>query len=372
MPKNESILCTGDARPQMHEPRFRCDYCDYNTSKKCNLAKHLKTNRHTSDAKVAKVAPRIGESIYGAKTYECPKCDKQYKSRNGLWMHSKTCCGGNYDSMNQMNNIAHLTTMVIEVVKNNAELQKQNAELQSKMFDICKNTTNQQQQINTTTTGNNNNHHNAHNKTFNINFFLNEQCKDAMNMSEFVKNINVSLADLENVGKVGYVEGISSIIIDNLKNTELCKRPIHCSDLKRETLYVKDENKWERSTIDNSRLKNAVRVVEQKNIGLMSSWADNHPDCVNSGTRANTAYMKLSDVVLDGEESNIQKVIKRVVKEVKLDKADVSDDEKMATSYDDNATTTATTATATSETTNPKHIPSSSYESLLRTHSKFF
>jgi hypothetical protein len=228
--------------------------------------------------------------------------------------------------------------MVIEVVKNNAELQKQNAELQNKVFDICKHST----QINTTTTGNNNNHHNAHNKTFNINFFLNEQCKDAMNMSEFVRNINVSLADLENVGKVGYVEGISSIIIDNLKNTELCKRPIHCSDLKRETLYVKDENKWERSTIDNTRLKNAVRVVEQKNIGLMSSWADNHPECINSGTRANTAYMKLSDVVLDGEESNIQKVIKRVAKEVKLEKAEVSDDEKpppmcesMSHSYDE-------------------------------------
>jgi hypothetical protein len=338
MPKNVSILCTGDAGPKKSGNVFRCENCDYITSKKCNLAKHLKTIKHTSDAKVAKVATYSNDCIYGAKIYECPKCTKQYKSRNGLWVHTKTCCVGNYDSVNNNNNIAYLTSMVIEVVKNNAELQKQNAELQNKVFDICKHST----QINTTTTGNNNNHHNAHNKTFNINFFLNEQCKDAMNMSEFVRNINVSLADLENVGKVGYVEGISSIIIDNLKNTELCKRPIHCSDLKRETLYVKDENKWERSTIDNTRLKNAVRVVEQKNIGLMSSWADNHPECINSGTRANTAYMKLSDVVLDGEESNIQKVIKRVAKEVKLEKAEVSDDEKpppmcesMSHSYDE-------------------------------------
>jgi hypothetical protein len=321
MPKNVSILCTGDAFGTKSSSVFRCEYCDYSTSKKCNLVKHFKTIKHSRDAKVAKVAPIVDDSIYGAKLYECYNCNKKYKSRNGLWTHTKTCCT-NSNSTN--NNIAYLTSMVIEVVKNNAELQKQNAELQNKMIDICKNTN----QSISTTTGNNNNHNNAHNKTFNINFFLNEQCKDAMNMSDFVRNIHVSLEDLENVGKVGYVEGISSIIIDNLRNTELCKRPIHCSDLKRDTLYVKDEDKWERSTIDNTRLKNAVRVVEQKNIGLMSSWADHHPECENSGTRANTAYMKLSDVVLDGEESNIQKVIKRVAKEVKLDKIDAFDDDE--------------------------------------------
>ena len=340
MPKHESILCTGDALVTKSSSVFRCDFCDYNTSKKYNLTKHLSSIKHLCHEKVAKVAPGVGESIYAVRTYVCYKCNKQYRSRNGLWTHSKTCNQTNYIHTNSGGNgngngigngggtpsdtnIAYLTSMVIEVVKNNAELQKQNAELQNKMIDIYKNTN---QHI-TTTTGNNNNHHNAHNKTFNINFFLNEQCKDAMNMSDFVKNINVSLADLENVGKVGYVEGISTIIIDNLRNTELCKRPIHCSDLKRETLYVKDEDKWERSTIDNSRLKNAVRVVEQKNIGLMSSWADHHPQCENSGTRENNAYMKLSDVVLDGEESNIQKVIKRVAKEVKLDKFDAVVDE---------------------------------------------
>ena len=338
MPNNESIICTGDALVTKSSSIFRCDFCDYNTSKKCNLVKHLSSIKHLCHEKVAKVAPGASESIYAVRTYVCGKCNKQYRSRNGLWTHSKTCNHSNnfihsnngVNGVNGVNshnptdtNIAYLTSMVIEVVKNNAELQKQNAELQNKMIDIYKNTN---QHI-TTTTGNNNNHHNAHNKTFNINFFLNEQCKDAMNMSDFVKNINVSLADLENVGKVGYVEGISTIIIDNLRNTELCKRPIHCSDLKRETLYVKDEDKWERSTIDNSRLKNAVRVVEQKNIGLMSSWADHHPQCEDSGTRENNAYMKLSDVVLDGEESNIQKVIKRVAKEVKLDKIDAVGDE---------------------------------------------
>lgn len=337
MSNHESIICTGDALVTKSSGVFRCDFCDYNTSKKYNLTKHLSSIKHLCHEKVAKVAPDVNESIYAVRTYVCGKCNKHYRSRNGLWTHSKTCNhSNNYIHTNNGNghngnnghnptdtNIAYLTSMVIEVVKNNAELQKQNAELQNKMIDIYKNTN---QHI-TTTTGNNNNHHNAHNKTFNINFFLNEQCKDAMNMSDFVKNINVSLADLENVGKVGYVEGISTIIIDNLRNTELCKRPIHCSDLKRETLYVKDEDKWERSTIDNSRLKNAVRVVEQKNIGLMSSWADHHPQCENSGTRENNAYMKLSDVVLDGEESNIQKVIKRVAKEVKLDKIDAVGDE---------------------------------------------
>lgn len=316
MLQNQSILWTRDAAVTKSSRVFGCDFCDYITSKKSNLTKHLKTIKHGGDAKVAKVATPTTETIHGAKPYVCDNCNKQYKSRNGLWSHSKICCL----KMNDNSNIAYLTSMVIEVVKNNAELQKQNAELQNKMVDMCK-TANQ-----IITTGNNNNHHNAHNKTFNINFFLNEQCKDAMNMSDFVKNINVSLEDLENVGKVGYVEGISTIIIDNLRNTDIYKRPIHCSDLKRETLYVKDEDKWERSSIDNSRLKNAVRVVEQKNIGLMSSWADNHPNCVNSGTRSNTAYMKLSDVVLDGEETNINKVIKRVVKEVRLDKDKPNDE----------------------------------------------
>lgn len=169
-------------------------------------------------------------------------------------------------------------------------------------------------------TGNINSNNNHHNNTFNLQFFLNEQCKDAMNITDFARSIHLKDSDLDNFGRVGYVEGMSKLFIDCLKETDVFKRPIHCSDIHRETLYVKDADCWEREDSNNTKITNAVRVVEHKNIVLVNEWAKQHPRCENSSTIENTQYINMSRAVLDGSDKNIAKVIKRVAKEVVIDK----------------------------------------------------
>ena len=162
---------------------------------------------------------------------------------------------------------------------------------------------------------------NSNNSTFNMNLFLNEKCKDAMNMKDFVNSIQLNMTDLENVGRLGYVEGMSNIFIDNLQKTDIYKRPVHCSDLKRETLYVKDNNQWQRDGPDHEKMTNAVLAVEQKNVALVNEWAKTHPKCMNSNTRDNETYFKLSKAATDGDkDGNIDKVIRKVSKSVAIEK----------------------------------------------------
>jgi hypothetical protein len=175
------------------------------------------------------------------------------------------------------------------------------------------------------TNNNNNNLTNCYNQTFNMQFFLNEKCKDAMNMKDFVNSIQLNTDDLENVGKLGYVEGMSNILITNLNKTELHKRPVHCSDIKRETLYVKEADKWECDGPDHAKMTNAVLAVEHKNVSLMGEWAARHPQCMKSHTKDNDRYFKLSQTITDGaQEGNISKVIRKVAKTVLIDKTNMT------------------------------------------------
>jgi hypothetical protein len=151
-------------------------------------------------------------------------------------------------------------------------------------------------------------------------FFLNEQCKDAMNITDFASSIHLKVSDLDDFASMGYVEGMSKLFIDSLRETDIFKRPIHCGDARRETLYVKDDDKWEREGPENTKITNAVRVVEHKNIMLVNEWAKQNPRCENSSTKENTQYINMSRAVLDGDDKNIAKVIKKVAKEVVIDK----------------------------------------------------
>ena len=154
-----------------------------------------------------------------------------------------------------------------------------------------------------------------------MNLFLNEKCKDAMNMKDFVNSIQLNMTDVENVGRLGYVEGMSNIFMDNLQKTDIYKRPVHCSDVKRETLYVKENNQWERDGPDHAKMTNAVLAVEHKNVILVNEWANANPRCMNSNTRENEKYFRLSKAVTDGEkDGNIDKVIRKVAKRVTIEK----------------------------------------------------
>ena len=299
-------------------PKFMCEVCHYGCRKESDFKKHLASLKHKNGNK-----PAIKETAIVAIDIKCARCNKQYKTNSGLWKHNKVCTyeppkkpklyekNKLYEKEDMMDVLIkenhEFKNIIIEVVKNNAELQKQNHEFQLKMMEMCKKGNN----INTNTNNSYNN-----NKTFNLQFFLNEQCKDAMNITDFARSINLKVGDLYEFGRMGYVQGMSKLFIDSLKNTDVCKRPIHCSDAKRETLYVKDADKWERDDAVNTKITNAVRVVEHKNIGLVNEWAKQNPRCEDSTTKENTQYINMSRSVLDGDDKNIAKVIKLVAKEV--------------------------------------------------------
>ena len=211
-------------------------------------------------------------------------------------------------------NNSHFQAQLLEMMKTTQSLQVGNTIPATAPSSIGVATNGDHNTINANTINSNNN-------TFNMNMFLNEQCKDAMNMKDFVNSIQLNLTDLENVGTHGYVKGMSNILIDNLQKMDVYKRPVHCSDVKRDTLYVKDNNEWERDGPDHPKMVNAVLAVEHKNVALVSEWAKANPRCMNSNTRENEKYMKLSKAATDGEkEGNIAKVIKRVAKNVAIDK----------------------------------------------------
>jgi hypothetical protein len=207
-----------------------------------------------------------------------------------------------------------LTNLVLDVVKQNKELTQQNSDLTNKIVDICK--------IGHTNICNNN--VNSNNKTFNLNVFLNETCKDAMNITDFVDSLKLQLSDLECVGRLGYVEGISNIIVKNLKAMDVHKRPVHCSDSKREVMYIKDENKWEKENNEKNKLRKVIKKVANKNSRLLPEFKAKHPDCIKSSSPFSEQYNKLIIESMGGSGDNDlekeDKIIRKIAKEVVIDK----------------------------------------------------
>jgi hypothetical protein len=222
-------------------------------------------------------------------------------------VHTTNCMK---DIMMMMMTTSQLHSKIIETTKNNSgEITATNPP----SIEVASTLTGDH---NTNTINSNNT-----NNTFNMNMFLNEKCKDAMNMKDFINSIQLNMIDMENVERDGYVEGMSNILITNLQKTDVYKRPVHCSDVKRETIYVKDDNKWERDAPNHPKMVNAVLAVEQKNVAMVGEWAKAHPRCMNSSFKENEKYFKLSKAATDGEkDGNIAKVIRKVAKNVSLDK----------------------------------------------------
>ena len=285
----------------------------------------------------------------------CDKCGNKYYSKSGLWKHKKTCNGTPTQEHPQPFapsptlaptvpaptvpsgvTAEELKTIMFDMFKNNQEFQNKLIEMMCSQQSIVINAVaaataaasaataassipNSNNYNGPTNSNNNNNSNNSN--TFNLQFFLNEHCKDAMNINEFASSIHLKDTDLDEFGRMGYVKGMSKLFIDSLKNTDVCKRPIHCSDARRETLYVKDADKWEREDAVNTKITKAVRVVEHKNICLVNEWAKQNPKCEDSSTYENAQYINMSRAVLDGDDKNIAKVIKLVAKEVMIDKS---------------------------------------------------
>jgi len=236
--------------------RFYCNYCQYGTSKKSSIDNHFlsaKHQKHTKGTGGNQNMPKLC-----SQNYSCDKCNKIFKNRSGLWKHNKKCKTVEDNNFKNTNETTDKDLVMLLIKENN--------ELKNMMIKVIENGTH-----NTT-------NNNSHNKTFNLQFFLNETCKDAMNIMDFVDSIQLQLNDLENVGKLGYVEGISNIITKNLKALDVSQRPVHCADKKREVLYVKDENKWEKEDETKNKIRKAIKRVASKNQRLIPKFKEAHPD----------------------------------------------------------------------------------------------
>jgi hypothetical protein len=308
--------------------KFACECCHYECNKESEFNKHLATRKHTA------LIHANGALIKKPTFFTCIICNKKYKSNVGLWKHKKKCIPppANIEfNIKEINNpisnaeISFLTNLVLEVVKNNTELQKQtneiykqntelqkqNHEFQKQIIDVCKKGTSNIYQTN------------SHNKTFNLQVFLNEQCKDAMNIMDFVDSMTLDFADLEDVGRLGYVEGLSNIIIRKLNELDVYKRPIHCSDGKREIMYVKDDNVWEKENDNYDRLRKAIKHITKKNGDLMIPWSKEHPSCMDIQHKMNDVYLQIMSQSMGGKESFLEsenKIMKKIAKAVLIDK----------------------------------------------------
>ena len=292
---------------------FYCYHCDYNTSRKSQYDRHMSTDKHkkiTQDDVSSYIkVPQSSES------YFC-KCGKEYKHRQGLWKHKKMCMlnsdndESEPDNQNQLK-CAYDTTdkdqLILMLVKQNAELIKETSDFKNMMMKVLENGTH-----NTT-------HTNSHNKAFNLNLFLNETCKDAMNINDFVESIKLQVSDLENVGEVGFVEGISNIIVKNLNALDITKRPIHCTDKKRETIYIKDENSWEKDE-SQGKMRRMIKKVVSKNQRLIPKFKEQNPEYNKSYSKVSDKYNKLIIESMGGSGDNDaekeDKIVRNIVKNV--------------------------------------------------------
>jgi hypothetical protein len=293
--------------------KFFCKICDYGTSKKCNYDTHILSNKHINATNCynerqnsAQIQPPIHHET--CANFIC-LCGKQYTCRQSLWRHKKHCISISNNSTNVTNNGDKNDDKNDKLIE---YLMKENKEIKEMILEIVKNgITNN---TNTNTNNSHNTHTNSHNKAFNLNFFLNETCKNAMNITDFVDSIKLQLTDLMEVGELGYVEGISKIIVKNLNNLDETIRPVHCTDKKRETMYVKDQGEWTKEDDNKSRLKKVINKIADKNIRLLPQFREKYPEYNNSSSKMSDKYEKMVIEVMETDNDKKEKIIKNISK----------------------------------------------------------
>ena len=255
---------------------FYCKLCDFSCRKQCDYDRHLLTRKH-------KLATKSTEKIPKNAAYFCD-CGKKYKDRTGLWRHKKKC---------HLNEEKHMEIVETKQTENNKDLInyliKENTDLKKMLIE--------NNDHSTTINSNNNN-------IFNIQLFLNEDCKDAMNMTEFIESIQLTLEDMTKINKEGQTEGMSKLLINKLQNIDILKRPMHCSDSKKEIIYVKDEDKWEEEGKDKSKIKKALDKITMKSIETLPNIKQDPDDYVNT----------VNELLKEPRED--KKIISKLAKEV--------------------------------------------------------
>jgi len=302
---------------------FLCNNCNFVCSKQSNYDKHVSTLKHKIRTNTNEYELKNAET----KSYDC-QCGKSYKHASSLWNHKAKCDflkndsdENTDDASNNQLQIAvekpEITQIILELVRENKELKTMLVEQHKTMIELS------QKPI--ITNNSNNTHTNSHNKQFNLNFFLNEQCKNAINLSEFVENVKLGLSELENVADMGYVDGVTQIFMNGLKDMDIYKRPLHCTDIKREIMHVRENNIWIKDTPEQAKIKSAIRRIAFRNIQQISEWNKQHPDSqILDTTDFNRAFQimreSLGDTCPGGVEKNNEKVARNIIKAVYVDK----------------------------------------------------
>ena len=301
-----------------NDKNYTCKICDFNTCKKTNFEIHCQTQKHLSNVLAISSNPEASK-----KMLKCEICNKVYHDRTGLWRHKNKANCSKQQIVNSENTNNLDSDSDDEGFKNEKDLTdkdlimmliKENGELKNMIMKVLENGTHNSHSHNTT---------NSHNKSFNLQFFLNETCKDAMNITDFVDSLKLQLSDLEGVGELGYVEGISNIIVRNLNELDVTQRPVHCTDKKRETIYIKDEDKWEKDE-ENKKMHKFVKKVADKNARLLLKFKEKYPDYKKSSSPLSDQYNKILIESMGGSGDNDfekeEKIIKRIAKKVFVEK----------------------------------------------------
>jgi hypothetical protein len=284
---------------------FVCEKCLFITCNKKDYTRHIVTKKHIINHSQCFSIEKPQKN-----PYKCI-CGKIYKENSGLWRHKKVC---DFNEKNDYN-----TTIIEKTHDKNDKLiqylMKENKEIKEMILEIVKNGSH-----NTINNTNTNTHTNSHNKAFNLNFFLNETCKNAMNITDFVDSIKLQLSDLMEVGELGYVEGISKIIVKNLNNLDETIRPVHCTDKKRETMYIKDEGEWNKEDEKKSKLKKLITRVANKNIRLLPQFREKYPDYGNSSSKTSDIYNKMIIEAMETDDDKNEKIMRNISNATVIDK----------------------------------------------------
>ena len=307
---------------------YICEVCDYSTYNKKDMSKHIDTIKHRKRTNKKSITNIVNPHV-------CNNCNKQYYASSGLWYHRQKCLSKSetvaQEPATTSTTITTSTPSTVTTSTNSTsiieddirtilmDLVKQNQELQQQVINLSKEN---RQIVNTGSIT----HKTNNSKNFNINFFLNETCKNAMNLSEFVNSIQVDLMDFEMTGKQGYVEGITQIIKKSLKKLDIVERPMHCTDVKREIIYVKDDDKWEKESNDKtSKLSRVINHVADKNLRLAVDWQHKYPDCQVNNTAANHELVSMMPAIFGGNsmgqiEKHRAKIVSNLTKEIIVEK----------------------------------------------------
>jgi hypothetical protein len=294
------------------QPKYYCSACSVSCFRNSEWERHIETKKH----KINKNGEN-GNILATSVTPNICECGKQYKDRTGLWRHKKKCGLININAKNENiikeeNNIS--PELILSIIQQNQEFKNLLLEQNKTIIELSKNST----------TNNTNTNINSNNKTFNLQVFLNETCKDAMNIMDFVDSIKIQLSDIESIGELGYVNGISKLIIKHLNALDENMRPVHCSDPKRDSLYVKDKNVWEKEDPDNKKIKKAIKYISHKNICALPEWRLKYPDCIYSDSLKSDQYNHIVLEAMGGSGDNdaekADKIVKKIAKVVTIDK----------------------------------------------------